>query len=130
MQAGDGIDAGRIRNLIGVRAGVGCDQLLALAAEGPLAVEHPAIENQQEAQGSPASLIGGGLVKMLAVAEERRERGEYQGGGREQGNETCREPQPPFAADDLAEGGFGALRAESIGALKRRGIRLACAKTE
>ena len=95
-----------------------------------MAVEHPAIEEKKKAKDGPAGLIGSGLVKMLAVTEERGERGEHKGSSREKGDETCGEPQPSFAADDLAEAGFGALRAESVGALKRRGVRLACAKTE
>ena len=95
-----------------------------------MAVEHPAIEKKKKAEDGPAGLIGGGFVKMLAVAEQRRERGEHKGHGRKQSDESCGEPQPPFAARDLAQAGTSLLRAECFGALKWRGIRFAGAETE
>ena len=54
---------------VGVPTGVLPAQLLSLAAERPLTVEHPAIEKKKQAQDSPTSLIGTDLVKMLAVSE-------------------------------------------------------------
>src|SRR6266481_1634392 len=71
VQSRDRIEAGGARNLsgAGVRAGVLPAQLLSLAAERPLTVEHPAIEKKKQAQDSPTSLIRTDLVKMLAVSE-------------------------------------------------------------
>jgi hypothetical protein len=119
VQAGGGIDARRVGELASVRGEVLPGQLFALAAEGPLAVEHPAIEKKKKAEGSPTSLIGSGFVKVFSVAEQCGEQGERKSHSGKNGNESCGEPKPPLAARELLEAGGSELRAESVRALQR-----------
>src|SRR6266705_6532371 len=104
-------------------------QLLPLTAKEALPVEQPAIEQEKQAQDSPTSLVGTDLVKMIAVEEERAERGEQEGERRKSGHKKRRQPKPPLAPGDLVQISFRLLCAEGGQSLERRGTALGFAKT-
>src|SRR6266852_6757299 len=129
MQARDRIDSGRIENLAGLRVHeVGLSAQAPLPApEKPFTVQHPAVEQQKQAQDGPASLLGTHFVEMFAMPEQGRKRGKYEGHRRKRGNERSGHPKPPLAACELPQGRLPLLCAESPRSLKGRGILYALA---
>src|SRR6266849_6417217 len=104
-------------------------QLPPLTAEEALPVEQPAIEQEEQAQDSPTSLIGTDLVKMMAVEEERTERGQQEGQCRKSGHKKRRQPKPPLAPGDLVQISFRLLCPDGGQPLEGRGTALGFAKT-
>jgi hypothetical protein len=77
-QAGDGIDAGPLRKLLGQRLRVEklSREMFSQPAEGPLAINQPGIENKQQTERGPARLIRADFVEMIRITKERANRGE------------------------------------------------------
>jgi hypothetical protein len=57
-----------------------------LPPEQPLPVEKPTVEQKKQAHYTPANLIGTQVVEMIAMLEERRERGKQKGHGGKRGH--------------------------------------------
>src|SRR5580700_11229352 len=89
IQARDRVESGRFRKLLW--NGLPVYRLLrrcsSETAERPLAIDQPSVENENQAQRSPARLIGANLVKVICVAKKGMNRGEHKGHSRECGDQ-------------------------------------------